>query len=194
MEDDSTSGSRRCSRATDQAVISASAHGYQKNCQRIAWLALLRELSLRAAVGAADGAMDSRSMEGPMPRRLVVIVLCVIALAPAVLAQPETTPIPVKEYLDAVGAIDIIIRVYDAPQGGTILYQVTQSVIAQEGIFDEVLDLPTALLTTHPQVFIEFATAAAPGAPRRRAHAIHAPGRARRGTAEPIVYRCRVVL
>ena len=78
-----------------------------------------------------------------MPRRLVVIVLYVIALAPAVLAQPETTPIPVKEYLDAVGAIDIIIRVYDAPQGGTILYQVTQSVIAQEGIFYEVLDLPT---------------------------------------------------
>jgi hypothetical protein len=94
-----------------------------------------------------------------------MILLCVIALAPVVLAQPEATPIPVKEYLNTVGAIDIIIRVYDAPQGGTLLYQVTQSVTAQEGLFDEVLDLPTALLTAHPQVFIEFATAAAPEEP-----------------------------
>jgi hypothetical protein len=88
-----------------------------------------------------------------------------LALAPAVLAQPETTPIPVKEYLDAVGAIDVIMHVYDAPQGGTLLHQVTQSVTVQEGIFDELIDLPTALLMAHPQVFIEFATAAAPEEP-----------------------------
>jgi hypothetical protein len=97
-----------------------------------------------------------------MNRILSVALLFVLSVAQAVKAQEETTIIPVKEYIDGAGPVEVIISVYDQPQGGVLLYQVTKSVTAEEGLFDDTIEVPSELLSAHPQVFVEFTKASSP--------------------------------
>lgn len=94
-----------------------------------------------------------------------LLATVVLLLGTPLYAHEETTEIIVKEASEATGPLEVLISVYDQPQGGTVLYQTTQTVEVSEGQFVEILSVPTALWAEHPQVFIAFAQATDPPVP-----------------------------
>jgi hypothetical protein len=105
--------------------------------------------------------------------KLLAIVFCgIVCLSAAQLAtvqlvraQEERTTIFVKEYIDEVEPVELIISLYDQSEGGALLYQLTQVVTPEEGIFDEPITVPAEILSQYHQVFIEFAKASSPSEP-----------------------------
>jgi hypothetical protein len=101
-----------------------------------------------------------------MSRVALPIFLFVLLAAQPVQAQEEmTTMIFVKDYIDETEPVELVISVYDQPQGGMLLYQVTKSVTPEDGIFDDSIKVPSEILSRHPQVFVEFAKASSPSDP-----------------------------
>jgi hypothetical protein len=80
-------------------------------------------------------------------------------------AQEEMTTIIVKDYIDEVKPVELIISVYDELQGGTLLYQLTKPVTPEDGIFFDTIEVPSEILDGYPQVFIEFSKASSPSEP-----------------------------
>jgi hypothetical protein len=74
----------------------------------------------------------------------------------------ESTLIPIQGEINASGEVDLIIRVYDQPEGGRLLYQLTKMVTVEDQIFADEIDVPSELLSATPQVFVGFASASAP--------------------------------
>jgi hypothetical protein len=107
-------------------------------------------------------------MEGTMKKRLAIVFFCSLvwlaAVQPAT-AQEETTTIPIKEYIDVAGPVNLIVRIYDAPQGGALLFQVPKVVIAEDGQLNDEIEVPAELLESHPTVFVEVAKASSPSEP-----------------------------
>jgi hypothetical protein len=100
-----------------------------------------------------------------MSRATLPMFLLVLLTAQLVHAQEEMTTIFVQEYLDEVEPVELVISLYDQPQGGALLYQLTKVVTPEEGIFDDFIEVPAELLSQYPQVFIEFAKASSPAEP-----------------------------
>jgi len=94
--------------------------------------------------------------------RITLWVLLSVLSAVQVVQAGETTMIPIKGEINASGEVDLIIRVYDQPEGGRLLYQLTKMVTAEDQIFDDEIDVPSELFSANPQVFVGFASASAP--------------------------------
>jgi hypothetical protein len=101
-------------------------------------------------------------------KKLLTIVFCSLvwlsAVQPAT-AQEESITIPIKEDIDVVGPVNILVRIYDAPQGGSLLFQVPKVVIAEDGQLNDEIEVPAERLESHPTVFVEVAKASSPSKP-----------------------------
>jgi hypothetical protein len=103
-----------------------------------------------------------------MKKRLAIVFFCSLvwlaAVQPAT-AQEETTTIPIKEYIDVAGPVNLIVRIYAAASGGALLFQVPKVVIAEDGQLNDEIEVPAKLLESHPTVFVEVAKASSPSKP-----------------------------
>ena len=94
--------------------------------------------------------------------RITLWVLLSVLSAVQVVQAGESTMIPIKGEINASGEVDLIIRVYDQPEGGRLLYQLTKMVTVEDQIFDVEIYVPSELLSANPQFFVGFASASAP--------------------------------
>jgi hypothetical protein len=92
-----------------------------------------------------------------MRRLIVMCSLGWVAVALPAIAQEETTIIPITEAIDAEGPVHIVVSIYDAPQGGTLLFQGRKFVIAEDGQVHDEIEVPTELVRSHPTVFVDVA-------------------------------------
>jgi hypothetical protein len=77
-------------------------------------------------------------------------------------AQEKNTIVPIKEYIDASGEVDIIVSIYDQPKGGSLLFRQREKVIAEDGLFNDVVEVPSWILKSYSRIFLEFAKASSP--------------------------------
>jgi hypothetical protein len=99
--------------------------------------------------------------ESNMNRVTLLVLLCGLSAVQVVQAG-ETTMIPLKGEINARGVVDLVISVYDQPEGGILLYQLTKPVAVKHKIFDEDINVPSELFSANPQVFVGFAKTSAP--------------------------------
>lgn len=104
--------------------------------------------------------------------RAAVPMICFIAgllVVNPVEAQQQSITIPIKAYIDYKGPIVVTVSVYDQPQAGRLLYITTKRVIAEHGIFADVVEVPSEVVTNNQRVFIEFAKQSSPSLPLAQA-------------------------
>lgn len=100
-----------------------------------------------------------------MSRVALPIFLFFMLTTQFVRAQEEMTTILVKDYINEITPVELVISVYDQPQEGTLLYLLTKLVTPEDGIFDDSIEVPSEILNRHPQVFVEFAKGSSPSEP-----------------------------
>lgn len=102
-----------------------------------------------------------------MNRAYRIIALIALLLAGSAAGAAPLTSILVKDSINAKGWVPMVMAVYDAPEGGRVLYETTRSVDVRNRLFVDVLEVPSDILGGHSQVFVEFALAKSPQRPLR---------------------------